>query len=385
MLSKPEQCLACPSHKENQGFAPGEGPLNAPIMFIGEALGEVEANEGRPFRGGTGKMLRMMIHQAGLEPHEYFITNVVKCRPPKNRTPFPIEINHCVSNYLSKEIAGVTPTVIVPVGDVALRTVCPDLKTGITSIRGYTIQSTLAECVIGIVHPSFVARGNREYWAITVADLKKIKLASQGKLAKAPEEHFNLFPSIVDVRDLCQYVLRKGLRVAFDLETCGWKEKLNIICCGIAWSESDALCVPFLKRGGKLYWDNPSHEEEAWYWLNEIWESDLIKIGQNIFTFDIPVLMDHGVEFKRHTCRDTLIRHHCIGLELPHSLEFLTSIYTQIPHYKMDVKKAGGMIWAPDDIMRRYNCRDCIATYKADELITQEMIDFGILTDKNCA
>jgi DNA polymerase len=56
-------------------------------MLIGEALGETEANEGRPFRGGTGRMLRMMLNQAGLRPHQYYITNTVKCRPPNNAKP----------------------------------------------------------------------------------------------------------------------------------------------------------------------------------------------------------------------------------------------------------------------------------------------------------
>lgn len=384
MLNKPPTCQGCISYERNQGFAPGEGPTSAKIMFIGEALGETEANEGRPFRGGTGKMLRMMIHQAGLEPHEYFITNVVKCRPPGNATPTAVEIFNCTERYLWKELKSVLPSVIVPVGDVAFRTILPDVSSGVTTVRGYTFDRK-GTMVIPIVHPSFVARGNREYWAITVADLKKIRLAAQGIVTPAPKECFSLFPSIQDVRGICDMILRKNLRFSFDLETVGEKEKLNIMVCGFAWSDEHAICVPFLKKGGHLYWENPEHEVEAWEWLMKLMYSDNIKVGQNIFTFDMPILMDHKVPLKRHTFRDTLIRHHCIGLELPHSLAFLTSIYTSIPFYKMDVKKAGGMLWADDEIMRRYNCRDCIATYTADRILTQEMVDFGILTDKEIA
>lgn len=384
MLEKPIECSQCGSQKLNQGYAPGEGDVPAKILFVGEALGEVEANEGRPFRGGTGKMLRSMIHQAGLKPYEYYITNVVKCRPPANRTPSKDEITTCTALYLEKELTSVRPRVIVPIGDVALRwCLGPDVA-GIQTTRGYVFDHPSGAVVIPIVHPSFVARGNREFWAITVYDLKKIKLAANGLLPKPPAECFNLFPSIRDVRDICQYILRKGIKIAFDLETVGWREQLNIMCCGVAWSGNEAICVPFLKRGAVPYWE-PNDEEEAWYWLNELWLSDNIKVGQNVFVFDIPVLMDHGVEFKRHTVRDTLVRHHCIGLELPHSLAFLTSVYTRIPHYKLDVKKAGGMMWAPDAIMRRYNCLDCIATYQVDELLTKEMIDFGVLEDPNVA
>lgn len=384
MLEKPPTCQGCVSYERNQGFAPMEGTTSAKILFIGEALGETEANEGRPFRGGTGKMLRMMMHQAGLEPHEYAITNVVKCRPPLNATPNKVEIFNCTERYLWKELKSVHPVVIVPVGDIAFNTILPDVTSGVTVVRGYTFDRQ-GTTVIPIVHPSFVARGNREYWAITVADLKKIKQAAYGLAPTPPKECFSLFPSIQDVRGICDMILRKKLKFSFDLETCGWKEQLNIMVCGFAWSGSDALCLPFLKKGGYEYWQNPEHEIEAWSWLMKLMDSENIKVGQNIFTFDMPILMDHKVPLRRHTFRDTLIRHHCIGLELPHSLAFLTGVYTSMPFYKMDVKKAGGMLWADDEIMRKYNCRDCIATYMADELLTQEMVDFGILTDKEIA
>ncbi len=383
--TKPNTCDPCGSSSINAGFAAGEGPTPADIMFVGEALGETEANEGRPFRGGTGKMLRMMMHQAGLKPHEYYITNIVKCRPPKNRTPTNDEIATCTRTYLQAELNVVRPKVIVPVGDVAAKFFLGPSVGGIQTIRGYVFDHSSGAIVIPVVHPSFVARGNREFWAITVNDIRKARLASKGLLPKPPVPKFNLFPTVSDVREVCQMILSRNLKFAFDLETVGYREKLNIMCCGIAWSANDALCVPFLKRGGVEYWCHPDDEAEAWYWLNQLWLSDCIKIGQNIFTFDIPVLMQHGVVFKPFTARDTLIRHHCIGLELPHSLAFLTSVYTRLPHYKLDVKKAGGMLWAPDEIMRRYNCYDCIATYQVDKLLTQEMLEFGILDDKEIA
>ena len=354
-------------------------------MFIGEALGETEANEGRPFRGGTGKMLRMMIHQSGLLPHQYFITNVVKCRPPGNRTPTAGEISTCTANYLEKEINYVRPSVIVPVGDVAASYILNNPGIGIQSARGYVFQKQGGPLVIPIVHPSFVARGNREFWAITVYDLKKIKLAAQGLLGREPQPKFSLSPTIQTVRGIAQYILKNKRKVAFDIETVGYDWKLNMMCCGFAWGPEEAICIPFLKKGGYPYWEDPSHELEAFYWMNEIFMSDCIKVGQNIFTFDIPKLMELGFSFKEGTARDTLIRHHCISLELPHSLNFLGSVYTRVPHYKLDVKKAGGMLWANDDIMRRYNCLDCITTYQVDTHLTREMMDFGILTDGSFA
>jgi uracil-DNA glycosylase family 4 len=352
-------------------------------MFIGEALGEQEVNEGRPFVGGTGKMLRMMLHQAGITEGMRYITNVVKCRPPGNRTPTPTEIDHCTMRYLNKELAYVKPRVVVPVGDIALRFIAPGTHTGIVASRGYTFHQP-ERVVIPIVHPSFVARGNPHYWAITIADLLKIKDAALGKSRPHPEERFIIRPTIDQVEEALDKIKRGRLRFTFDLETIGERETLNIMCIGFAWSESDAICIPLLTRGGHVYWKSPAQEEEVWRLMCELFDSDIDCVGQNIFTFDIPKLLELGVRFRRTNslgnsrAHDTLIRHHNIATELPHSLAFLGSIYTDIPHYKLMVKGAGGMMWAPDEIMWTYNCRDCITTYIADVHITREMIEGGL-------
>lgn len=378
-----DDCKGCPSASTNQGFAMGEGPTTAPIMFIGEALGEQEANEGRPFVGGTGKMLRMMIHQAGIPESMFYITNVVKCRPPGNRTPTPTEIDYCSLRYLHKELSHVKPRVIVPVGDIAMRAIIPDTRVGIVAGRGYTFQSKWGPA-IPIVHPSFVARGNPHYWGITVADLGKIKDAGYGKLREHPEEKFILRPSIDQVEEAINKIKRDRLRFTFDLETIGERETLNIMCIGLAWSPSHAICIPFLTRGAHEYWKIKSHEEEAWRLLCSLFDSDIPMVGQNIFTFDIPKLCEVGVVVKRtdslgnSRAHDTLIRHHILAAELPHSLAFLTSIYTDMPHYKLMVKGAGGMLWAPDEIMWTYNMRDCVATYIADQYITKELREAGL-------
>lgn len=376
-MTKPPGCDGCPSSTSNVGFAFGEGDTHAKIMLIGEALGESESIEGRPFVGGTGRMLRTMLWQAGLSPHHYYLTNVVKCRPPGNRTPHPYEVSECTSRYLEKEISRVQPNVIVPVGDTAFRWLIPDAPAGITQVRGHVFKSRFGKA-IPIVHPSFVVRGNPEHWAITVADLKRIK--SHASSPDIPErvERFVLNPSLGEVREATQYLLKNGLPFAFDIETLGEREQTNIICIGLAWSPHDAICVPFLRRGGYEYWRNSYEEEEAWRCLCELFGSSNLKITQNGFTYDLPVLADIGVIFRRHTVVDTLIKHHIVATELPHSLAFLTSVYTDLPYYKGDVRKSGGMLWAPDEVLRRYNVLDCIATFMTNFGIDDEMMELEI-------
>jgi uracil-DNA glycosylase family 4 len=375
--TKPPGCAGCPSELLNSGFAFGEGDTTAPIMLVGEALGESESIEGRPFVGGTGRMLRTMLWQAGLSPHHYYLTNVVKCRPPLNRAPNELEVLNCTTRYLTKEIEHVKPRVIVPVGDTALRACLPGSPAGISVVRGHAFSGPHAT-VIPIVHPSFVARGNPEYWAITVSDLKRIKDHATHPHTFARPEHLNLEPTLSDVLQMSANLLDKRLPVAFDIETLGEREQTNVICIGFAWSPTEALCVPFLRRGGYPYWRNEWEERQAWAACCRIFGSDALKITQNGFTFDLPVLADLGVFFRRHTVVDTLIKHHIVATELPHSLAFLTSIYTDLPYYKGDVRKHGGMLWAPDDVLRRYNLLDCIATYIANFEIDKEMEELKI-------
>lgn len=374
MLTKPASCDGCPVAHRNVGFAFGDGPTTSKVMLVGEALGEIEAHEGLPFVGGTGRMLRGMLHQAGFTYGQYYLTNIVKCRPPKNATPEQLEIDICTTRYLQQEIRTLKPNVIVAVGSTALKHLVPLCPAGVTDARGHVFESRYGK-VIPIVHPSFVARGNPEYWAITVQDLKRVKQHSSSPDFRRPVYRFNISPSLQDVQAMANKIINENLPVSFDLETLGQDEQTNILCCGFAWSPSDALCVPFLRRGGYPYWRNDYEEEKAWEAICGIFDSQVLKITQNGFTFDLPVLMYLGVKFGLHSVVDTLVKHHVVATELPHSLGFLTSVYTDMEYYKGDVRSAGGMLWAPDETVRRYNLLDCIATYITNYALDKDLKD----------
>jgi hypothetical protein len=270
------------------------------------------------------------------------------------------------------ELRKIRPNVVVAVGETALKFLLPKAPAGITQLRGHIFKTEFGK-LIPIVHPSFVARGNPEYWAITVTDLKKVRQHSHSGELAPREENFILNPSLSDITSTIDHILTNHLAVAFDIETIGELEQTNVLCVGLAWSHKDALCVPFLRRGGYPYWHNDWEEFKAWEALCKLFASDCLKITQNGFTFDLPVLMDLGVKFRHGTVVDTLIKHHIVATELPHSLAFLTSIYTDLPYYKGDVRRHGGMLWAPDDVVRRYNVLDCIATYITNFQLDAEM------------
>jgi len=109
-------CVKCPLWKGRTKSVPGEGSSEADVMFIGEAPGKWEDIKGRPFVGEAGKFLDSLISELGLSREQVFITNVVKCRPPKNREPKPNEIQTCTP-YLDRQIRLIQPKFMVTLGN----------------------------------------------------------------------------------------------------------------------------------------------------------------------------------------------------------------------------------------------------------------------------
>lgn len=126
-------CEKCELHFSRKNAVPGEGPVNAQILFIGEGPGFHENEQGRPFVGQAGKFLDELLTHAGLKREEVFITNVVKCRPPSNRDPLPEELNAC-GNYLDKQIESIDPWVIVTLGRFSMAKYLPMAR--ISAIHG---------------------------------------------------------------------------------------------------------------------------------------------------------------------------------------------------------------------------------------------------------
>jgi uracil-DNA glycosylase family 4 len=151
-------CQACPLGAGRVRFVFGEGHPRASMMFIGEGPGRDEDLQGRPFVGKAGELLDKMIGAIGFQRREVYIANVVKCRPPDNRTPTPQEAQHCLP-YLKRQIELIQPRVIVTLGATPLRELL-GVQTGITRIRG---QWQRLEMLGGIpvmptFHPAYVLR-----------------------------------------------------------------------------------------------------------------------------------------------------------------------------------------------------------------------------------
>lgn len=127
------QCTKCLLHRGRTKAVPGEGPENADLMFIGEAPGFHEDQQGRPFVGAAGNFLEELLESIGLTREGVYIANVIKCRPPGNRDPLPDEIEAC-KPFLDRQIELIRPKIVVTLGRFSMARAFP--KARISRIHG---------------------------------------------------------------------------------------------------------------------------------------------------------------------------------------------------------------------------------------------------------
>ncbi|MQF65385.1 uracil-DNA glycosylase [SAR202 cluster bacterium AC-409-J13_OGT_754m] len=169
VASRVAACTDCPLSKTRTNSVPGEGPVNAEIMFIGEGPGFNEDKQGRPFVGAAGKFLEALLESIGIKREEVFIGNVVKCRPPNNRDPLPLETDAC-RKYLDKQIELIDPKLIVTLGRYATSRFFPGQT--ISASRG-RLRNVNGLNVYPIYHPA-AALHNGGFRRIIEDDFKEI-------------------------------------------------------------------------------------------------------------------------------------------------------------------------------------------------------------------
>ncbi|MDR3280889.1 MAG: uracil-DNA glycosylase [Synergistaceae bacterium] len=148
-------CEMCALYATRKTVVFGEGDESSKLMFIGEGPGESEDESGRPFIGRAGQLLTQILQAAGIDRREVYITNVVKCRPPGNRTPLPEEEAACDA-LLQTQILLIKPAIMVLLGSTPTKWI---LKTteGITKLRGRWFDWR-GIAVMPMFHPSYLLR-----------------------------------------------------------------------------------------------------------------------------------------------------------------------------------------------------------------------------------
>ena len=158
-------CTRCALHTGRNKLVFGDGDPNARLMFVGEGPGADEDAQGLPFVGRAGQLLNNMISAMGLKREQVYIANIVKCRPPGNRTPEPEEANTC-TQFLFRQIDVVRPQVLVALGATAA-TYLLGSRQPLAGLRGRVHAYRGAQLIV-TYHPAYLLRDPRqkkEAWA----------------------------------------------------------------------------------------------------------------------------------------------------------------------------------------------------------------------------
>lgn len=368
------------------------GPIPADIMIVGEAPGRNEVNEGKPFVGASGEELTRMLHEAGFIRSECFLTNVARRQPPNNdishfykRNTAKIriagEVLEAGMAALTEEIHNVQPTLIICLGDTALWALTGER--GITKWRGSILQydDGAHRCkVLPTYHPAAVLR-QWSWRAVAIHDLARARTeAERGREVALPDWDFVIRPGfeqvidrLVELKDYAETYRDEDwpLELAADIET----RNSHISCFGIAWSETEAITIPFMAVDHpEGYW---SLEEETAiiYRITELFkEPNIHWIFQNGL-YDLQYFARYwGVVPQR--VGDTMIAWHVLWAGLPKSLDFIASLCCDYYRFWKDDGKEWD-IHIPEEQHWEYNSTDCVRTLECWHSIQSDLDKFG--------
>lgn len=347
-------------------------------MIVGEAPGSEEELRGEPFVGAAGHELTKMLHEAGIQRSECFLTNVARVRPlgndvnqfiakaKKDRTPEHLPLRDkwvkrpLVDGYnlLIKELELVQPNIVIALGNVALWSLTG--LWGITKWRGSMIHADIGggPKVIPTLHPSSILR-QWENRAIAVTDLRRAARFMNGE--PYPVNNWNMvirpsFDKAVTVLQGLAGLLETGpIEISFDLETRAG----HIACAGLTWG-NQGICLPFMCiEDPEGYWREDEEAELVWLLRKILTHQNAYVIGQNQL-YDCQYTYRWWL-FDPRVKHDTMISQHVAFAGLQKSLAFQASMYcNQYRYWKDDSKN-----WDPkmgEEQLWVYNLEDCFRT-----------------------
>jgi len=168
---KCSECMRCGLGKTRTNIVIGRGSKTAPIMLIGEGPGEQEDRQGKPFVGPAGQLLDLLLSALMFKEDEYYICNIVKCRPPGNRVPTDDEAEKCLP-WLRNQTALIRPKIMVCMGSTAMKYII-DRNAKITQIRGQWIERK-GFWMMPTFHPAALLRDPSKK-ALMFEDMKKVR------------------------------------------------------------------------------------------------------------------------------------------------------------------------------------------------------------------
>lgn len=348
----PEQTTATPSEDTPllktppdfaTPFAYSSGPKNAKIAIVGEAWGEQEELSRRPFQGSSGKELNNMLKAVGLNRIDCFVTNTLVGRPPQNNLDsvllkrkdmpkgMPMRLfrkgvywNPDLNPHLDRleqELLAVRPNLVLALGATATWALLG--TSAISSVRGVCALSASGLKVLPTYHPAAILR----QWSlrtIAMMDMQKAAREAQSPELIVRQRKILINPTLEQVLAFSEGSYE---RLGVDIETAGGQ----ITMIGFAPDPLHAIVIPFAKN--PHYWATPYEETVAWKAVRNLLRSPAKKVFQNGL-YDIQWLWRQGFRVT-NASDDTMLLHHSLYSELPKSLGFLGSLYTNEVSWKL--------------------------------------------------
>lgn len=339
-------------------FVPSSGPNDAKVVVIGEAPGNTEVEQGKPFVGPSGKILDYAFRQAGMSPIGVFKTNTVSCHPPENRKPTAHEID-CCSGKLTAELDAHPDATIVATGDYSLRALGVSYDS-ITTSRGRWLKWHDRN-VMPTWHPAYILR-QADQLGVLLADIRK---AVNGPIEMVKQPSVRVPTDLETLANFLQLLEADatGKWCAFDLETdqLRWYDtktelKDSILCLALCTHKDWAVLIP----DHFLYDDGPAP-------LNLIQDFFLrMRMCGHNAKFDALHLRNVGVYAS--VAFDTMLAHYILDENSKHGLKVLALNWLGVEDYESEMigtylkNRNDYYSKIPPEVLYRYAARDVAVT-----------------------
>ena len=367
-----------------------DGPKDAKIVVLGEAPGKEEDRVGKPFVGWSGnKLFKDFLPRAGIARKDCLVGNVVPVRPPNNYLHQLPSIGIDLQEEMEecrKWVTRYPRDLVIVTGNTPME--CLTSRTGISSYRGSLFTSPCGAPapyhsydfdIFCMYHPAAIAR-DWQLDGICKFDMKKLRryvrgfssggyemglcnLYFYGKHVRRSLRTRQEFPAERSAEYFLNFIHNTRAAnqpFAFDIET--YHETITVF--GLATSANYAVSIPFTGQFSTL------EEATLVEAIRDLLDAPIPKITQNGI-YDCTLLADKWGVQVRGAVYDTMIMHHLLYSELPHSLAFLSSVYTDEPFFKQMAKEADDASY--QEAHWEYNALDCACTYAAWEGLCKEM------------
>lgn len=380
-------------HRRQQDF-----PEHYGIFIVGEAPGRQEDLAGIPFIGESGKLLHEILEKSGLTLTDTWVTNIVRCKPPRNRDPGAAEIKACLT-HLYYEFRRYRPKVVILCGRIALKAFGLDREGGITHVRGKVFERQLPLWpdgptfqVIPTYHPAYLLyKQDPKLKSRVIQDFELARQVFEGTATSEPiyQVQYKLCERADEVEAAVDEILATGL-VAFDTESPDLRFRTSpMITLQLSIGKGKNWVLPFMRHDPEALgewklrpqWGGPERTMVCFH-LRRLFESPSMAYWAHNAKYDANVLRAWtGVNIPDEQLHDTACVHHLLHENPPHGLDYLADIELHVGDYEAHVrnvvghgKKRKSYDNIPDHILHPYGATDAECVYRLQQIYWCELV-----------